>query len=1127
MSRESDAGGESTFGRARKTAEELLRGKRERSSDSGARRGAGKKVFETGQVVAGRYRVERFLSRGGVGQVYEVEDRELGGRVALKTLHPDLASSPSAVEQFKREIALARTVTDEHVCRLFDFGREASDDGRYFVTMELLDGETLGERIRRDGAFDVPAALGYAREILQGIRAAHRRQVIHRDIKASNVFLANRPDGTTRAVVTDFGLAVSAPDGDGESGPSPSRLEGTPLFMAPEQVRGDAITEATDLYGFGILLYYMLTGHWPFVGTSPVSTALARIERDPAPLSRHLPDLDPRVEALVMHCIERDPADRPGSAEALLETIDGILDPRPAASRPARASWFPWAAGLALVAALAAGGLWLGLRNHPDHGVAAGIKPILQAGLRPSVVTLGMANGTGDPAQDWIATHLANGIHASLTAGEQVLTVDPERVASIKTDLAITDIHALKPAQINQLGRISGAGWMLAGTVRRSGEVAGGNGLIADLRLTSTNDPRTRHELSVSSETDNPWELVAKAGRLLRDRLEVPEITGDQDGQARAEQPTDPEAARLFAEGVAAYQSSDYARAQQLLEQSLEIEPGQPMTHFMLYKVWSGKGYSARSREQATRAFENSKGLSRETQLRIEAVFRMATHDWERAEELSRALWEFFPDNLGYGLLLVQSQDRSRRLDEALGTIDSIRALGPPLGTDPRLDLAEAMVAYHSGDYPRGFRAAVSATENGRELGSRWMIAGGLERQALTWGGNADPQQPLSEILDEAHELYSQLGDMNGQVTILSLMGKEAQTRGDLRGAEEHYREVVGFARKIGNDARLARAETSLGIVLEQQGKLDEGVALKESVLANYRRRNIRQGVAITLENLGISFLKLGRLRQARAHFEEAAEQFEDVGDKIGIAWAPYHLSRVWIEYGELDVARTHAEKAIEAAKTRPEGGLEHNARFELMRVEFAGGNLDAARTIAEELIRKYEEIELPVEQGESRLMLGRIAARQGRFEEARDQLRQAEQTFEELGVPHWRALAQAEMARLHMGRSEGVDDEIRQACDGLASQMDGFQHLTVLLQGRIVLQQCAWRADGASPALEAELKRIEEQAEEHGLFEAQLEATQLRASLIAESGDTPRANTIRAVYRREAEERGWALIER
>ncbi|MEP7009040.1 MAG: serine/threonine-protein kinase [Acidobacteriota bacterium] len=359
-----------------------------------------------GDRLAGRFQVIGLLGTGATGEVYEAEDAELGERVALKLLRPDLAADEGLLLRFKREIHLARQVTHPNVCRLYDLvlaepprGRREGDPAKLvLVSMERLAGETLAERLERTGPMASAEALEIVRQTAAGLDAAHRAHVVHRDFKSANVMLVTEA-GNLRAVVTDFGLARADPAGEpGGSGDPRGGAEattltqmgsilGSPAYMAPEQVRGEVATAASDLYAFGVVLYEMTTGHLPFEGGGAFQTALRRLHEEPKPPSAWRPDLDPRWERAILACIAREPGDRPVSAAAVVRSLEGE-ERLPDRSRTGALRRVPRRFGgrrAGLFGALGVLGLgvvvgWLALRSSPSVK-AASAAPLLAEGI--------------------------------------------------------------------------------------------------------------------------------------------------------------------------------------------------------------------------------------------------------------------------------------------------------------------------------------------------------------------------------------------------------------------------------------------------------------------------------------------------------------------------------------------------------------------------------------------------------------------------------------------------------------------------------------------------------------------------------------------------------------------------
>ena len=288
-----------------------------------AKAALGRATFDEGDKVSDRFQVVRFLGRGGMGEVYEARDLELGADIALKTLRPEISADAWALERFKKEIQLARRITHPNVCRMFDIARhhlsadgDPSSDLLYF-TMELLRGEALSARLRRQKKLSLAEAVPIIRQMAEGLEAAHQAGVVHRDFKPSNIFLEseNGSGGISRVVITDFGLARAAlPAIDGQnleqSLTATGQLLGTLAYMAPEQLEGRESTPATDIYALGLVIYEMLAGARPFPEDSPLAGVLHRLTTEPVPLCARAPSVDHRCGELVQRCLQMDPQHR-------------------------------------------------------------------------------------------------------------------------------------------------------------------------------------------------------------------------------------------------------------------------------------------------------------------------------------------------------------------------------------------------------------------------------------------------------------------------------------------------------------------------------------------------------------------------------------------------------------------------------------------------------------------------------------------------------------------------------------------------------------------------------------------------------------------------------------------------
>ena len=287
------------------------------------------------QRLAGRYELLGLLGAGGMGMVYRARDIELDELVALKVLQAELVDSPDMLARFRQEAKLARRVTHRNVARTFDIGEHG---GVKFLTMELVDGESLASLVARRGSLPIVEVLRIVQEVCAGMTAAHAAGVVHRDLKPDNVLIAR--DG--RVVVTDFGIAHAAA-GSAGAVKTLGGIVGTPAYMAPEQVEGAADIDArADLYALGAMVYELLTGQRPWPGDAPFVVAAARLANPPPDPRAILPDLPRAVAEVVLRCMARKREDRYGTADevarAYAEAVAVGSTPSAALAQPRVAS---------------------------------------------------------------------------------------------------------------------------------------------------------------------------------------------------------------------------------------------------------------------------------------------------------------------------------------------------------------------------------------------------------------------------------------------------------------------------------------------------------------------------------------------------------------------------------------------------------------------------------------------------------------------------------------------------------------------------------------------------------------------------------------------------------------------
>lgn len=272
-----------------------------------------REVLKSGDVIANRYAIERAIGSGGMGMVYLATDLELGERVAIKTLRPELLTSDeTAIERFRNEIRLARRIAHRNIVRTHDFGRA---DGMYFVTMEFVEGTTLRAVLDRRGQLGASAMLAIAKQLADALKCAHDDGIIHRDIKPQNLLL----DAAGTLKVMDFGVARLTQRTNTLT--QVGMVVGTPTYMSPEQLLDEDVDARSDLYSVGVLLYECLTGKPPYEAKSPISLIAKILRAEAEPPEVIAPDVPRAVSAMVMQLLAKNASQRIQSAGALGEVL--------------------------------------------------------------------------------------------------------------------------------------------------------------------------------------------------------------------------------------------------------------------------------------------------------------------------------------------------------------------------------------------------------------------------------------------------------------------------------------------------------------------------------------------------------------------------------------------------------------------------------------------------------------------------------------------------------------------------------------------------------------------------------------------------------------------------------------
>jgi serine/threonine-protein kinase len=541
------------------------------------------------------YEVLRPLGEGGMGAVYLARERALQRLVAIKVLDPDLGASPVFRARFEREARTAAQLTHPNIVAIYRVG--AVGPLAYFV-MQYVDGLSLADRLRGAGRLSLATALRWGAEIAAALGAAHRRGVIHRDVKPQNVLVDTE---TGRCMVTDFGIASVAGAADRSMTASDEPLTGagmvmgTPRYMSPEQATGVRDLPATsDLYALGVVLYEMLSGAYPYKVGDPPNFLLAHLTQKMIPLVTRIGDMPREVERVIAQLLEKEPADRVRSAEALAEELHLLLgelrdEPPPFAGRGRAgrgrrgARWLQrrWqlaSGGVVLAAALAIGvPMLLKARGQVPNGIDA----------RRSILLGFFQNSTPDRELDWLRIGGVEYLVQSLSRWKDLRVVDPERLLDLARRAALTEGAPLSQGEAIELARRAGAWTATVGSVIRADD---------SLRITlRVYDVATRAQVGTLQATAADEDaLPAAFGRLAAQVLALAGAPADI--RESLDPPTRSVAAyKAYVEGIAARSRWQLGQAVSAFQRAVTLDTTFALAHYELSQALGAQGDAFRS----------------------------------------------------------------------------------------------------------------------------------------------------------------------------------------------------------------------------------------------------------------------------------------------------------------------------------------------------------------------------------------------------------------------------------------------------------------------------------------------------------------------------------------------------
>jgi DNA-binding winged helix-turn-helix (wHTH) protein/tetratricopeptide (TPR) repeat protein len=616
----------------------------------------------------------------------------------------------------------------------------------------------------------------------------------------------------------------------------------------------------------------------------------------------------------------------------------------------------PLAMSLAAVALVGLIGLLLyyGVRNRhlraeSEAASAAAAMPNLKS--RRSVAVLGFRNLSGRSDEVWLSTALSEMVSTELAAGGKLRLISGEDVARSRRDLSLADTDTFSKDTLARMRARTGSDLVVAGSYTVLNGKSDGS-IRLDLRVQNASAGETVAEVAATGTEDDLFDLVSQAGARLREKLGVEAVTPADAVSVRASLPDNPEAARLYAEGLAKFRSFDHLAARDLLQAAVAADPKFPLSHAALAAVWSNLGYDGNAKAEVTSAFQLSGKLRYEERLWVEGNYRMLINDFDKAVEVDRTLYTLFPDNVDYGLRLAAAQEHAGKPEDSVSTLENLQKLPPPLSSDPRIDLQIAN-AISGSDHARALAEDEQAIKKASASGAKLLVA-------RAYGNKCDGLIDTGKIeegiaaCEEAERLYNAGGDRSGAANMLNDIAAGRVQQGNMAEAKRLFREAGPILREVGNEEGVATNLANLAEMVYMEGSLAEANKLSREAIPNYRKVEDLAGVTVTLINLGALLTDQADLRAAENTYQQALTLAQQIGNKryVGYVWAG--LGDPLLRQGSLAAARKAYEQSLAIRTEMGEKQMAAESRTLLAEVGIEEGHADDAEKTARETVSEF-----------------------------------------------------------------------------------------------------------------------------------------------------------------------------
>jgi tetratricopeptide (TPR) repeat protein len=758
--------------------------------------------LETGTVLGGRYEILAMLGQGGMGAVYKARDRELDRLVALKVIRPELTTNPEILKRFKQELILARQVTHRNVIRIFDLGQA---DGFKFITMEYLEGQDLRAVLKERGKLPPEEAARIILQILRALEVAHGEGVVHRDLKPQNIML----DANGRAYVMDFGIARSAYlPGMTQTG----ALVGTPEYMSPEQAKGEALDERSDLFSLGVIFYELIVGKSAYYSETPLATLWRRMQDKAQPLSEVDPTVPQAVSDVVAKALEIDPKDRFANAGEMAQQLELWLDPSAVRSTiilpaPRTTAYWKWASAALAVLLVAA---VIAFRLKGPAKPKAAHAPV-------SVLVADFTNHTGDPIFDGTLEPMFN---VALEGASFVNAFSRGDARKLAEQLPHpTDKLDEQPARLVAVSQ--GINAVVTGEISLRGDKYS---LSATALDAVSGKVIAKAEVTAANKDDVLLKIPQLAAPIRKELGDTTSQSAQMEAAGGAFTAASLEAVHQYGIAMEEQAAGKFEEALQSFSKAAELDPDFARAYSGISSIYGDLGRPSDAEKYAKLAMQHIDRMTERERYRVRGLYYSRAESWQRCvEEYTELVKKYPSDNIGHNNL-ANCYSQLRNWPKAIEEAREDVAIHPEAAGLANL----ALFSSYGGDSQSGEREA-------RRL-QQLMPNFEYGYLAMAFAQVGQGQLP------QATESYNKLGS-------ISPLGASMSTAGlaDLDLYEGRFTEAVRLLEKGAGADLAAKASDSaadkyaaLAYTQTMQGDKKEAVAAAEKALATTQSVKIR-----------------------------------------------------------------------------------------------------------------------------------------------------------------------------------------------------------------------------------------------------------------------------------------------